>query len=440
MSIFCLFSEAGGLLNMAEVNIVYYVIFFVCLLLAAFFCSAETAFMAVQKFRLQHLIRSGHKTAKIADRIVQKPEKFLATVLFGINLFETAVATTGTIIAVSFWGENLGAALATIIITIVTLVLAEFVPKAYAARNAEKMALLYARPIEVIAVIFYPVVFILSHLGIRMTKLTDDYSPVRPTMSEAEFRTAIDIGEEEGVVEEKEAEMLHNVFDFSDSTARETMIPRTDVVFIEAGSTIKDFMALYVETPLSRYPVFREKRDDVIGILSTKDILLALSKDEINKDSIIDKYVRPAYYAPETKHTGELFREMREKNVHLCVIVDEYGGTAGVVTIDQLVAEIMGPMGDEYTPLEKDFEVIDASTYEVDGSMRINEANEEMQLNLPEGDYETVAGFILSHMRRIPKTNELIRYKDLKIVIKEMQGVKIERILITREAHATPQS
>ena len=425
---------------MAEVNIAYYVIFAVCLLLAAFFCSAETAFMAVQKFRLQHLIRSGHRTAKIADRIVQKPEKFLATVLFGINLFETAVATIGTIIAVSFWGENLGAALATIIITILTLVLVEFIPKSLAVRHAEKLALLYARPVEVIAVIFYPVVFILSHIGIRMTKLMDDYSPLKPTMSEAEFHTAIDIGEEEGVVEEKAAEMLHNVFDFTDRTAREVMIPRPDVVFIEEGATIGEFLTIYAESPLSRFPVFQEKRDNIIGILSTKDILMALAKDEVNRESIIDKHIRPAYFAPETKHTGELFREMREKNIHLCVVVDEFGGTAGVVTIDQLVAEIMGPMGDEYTPLEKDFEVIDAHTYEIDGSMRIDEANEEMELNLPEGDYETVAGFILSHMRRIPKTNELIRYKDLKIVIKEMQGVKIERILITREAHATPQS
>ena len=425
---------------MDEVHIIYYIIFVVCLLLAAFFCSAETAFTGIQKLRLQHLIRSGRRSAEIAAHIVQKPEKFLATVLFGINLFETAVATIGTIIAVSFWGENVGAVIATIIITILTLVLAEFVPKSFAAHHAEKLVLLYGRPIEIIAIVFYPVVFLLSHLGIRMTQLTSDYSVVKPTMSEEEFHTAIDIGEEEGVVEEKAAEMLHNVFNFADSIARAIMIPRTDVVFIEEGSSIANFLAVYAESPLSRYPVFREKRDNVIGILPTKDILMAMAKDEVTKGSIIDKYIRPAYYAPETKHTGELFREMRENNIHLCVVVDEFGGTAGVVTIDQLIAEIMGPVGDEYSPYEKDFEVIDADTYDVDGSMRIDEANEEMQLNLQEGDYETVAGFILSHMRRIPKTNEIVRYKDLKIVIKEMQGVKIERVLITRESHGTAPS
>ena len=207
---------------------------------------------------------------------------------------------------------------------------------------------------------------------------------MKSTMSEAEFHTAIDIGEEEGVVGERAAEMLHNVFDSTDSTAREVMIQRTDVVFIEKGASLDDFLAVYAESPLSRYPVFEEERDNVIGILSTKDILMALSKGEVTKESVVDKYVRPAYFTPETKHTGDLFCEMREENIHFCVVVDEFSGMAGVVTIDQLVAEIMGPMGDEFTPLEKDFEIIDAHTYEIDGSMRIDEANEEMQLNLPE--------------------------------------------------------
>ncbi len=161
---------------MNDVNILHYVVFVVCLLLAAFFCSAETAFIGTQKLRLQHLIRTGHRSAEIAARIVEKPEKFLAAVLFGINLFETAVATVGTIIAVSFWGENLGAVLATIIITILTLIIAELVPKSLAARHAEKLALLYARPIEIISIILYPLVFVLSHIGIRMTKLASDDS------------------------------------------------------------------------------------------------------------------------------------------------------------------------------------------------------------------------------------------------------------------------
>ncbi|MBN1644292.1 MAG: HlyC/CorC family transporter [Dehalococcoidales bacterium] len=417
---------------------IYYIVFVLCLLLAAFFCSAETAFISIQKLRLQHLVRTGNRAAGVVARIVGKPEKFLATVLFGINLFETAVATIGTIIAISFWGEDLGAVIATIIITLVTMILAELIPKSLSARHAEKLALLYARPIEVISVVFYPFVFLLSHIGIRMTKLTSEHAKVKPTMSEEEFHTAIDIGEEEGVVEERAAEMLHNVFDFTDSTAREVMIPRTDVIFIEKGSSIKDFMKAYAASPLSRYPVFEERRDNVMGILSSKDILIAIAKEEITKEAIIDSYIRPAHFAPETKHTGELLREMQEKNIHLCVVVDEFGGTAGIITIDQLIAEIVGQMGDELASAEKDFEAIDAHTYEIDGSMRINEANEEMQLNLPEGDYETVAGFILSLLRRIPKTNEQLRYKDLKIIVKEMQGVKIERILVTRESHATP--
>jgi putative hemolysin len=423
---------------MHEVNIIYYVVFFVCLLLASFFCSAETAFMSMQRLRLQHLVRTGRASAKIAFHIMQNPEKFLATVLFGINLFETAVATIGAIIAVNYWGENLGAILATIIVTILTLIVAELVPKSLAVRYADKFVLFYARPIQFISYVFYPFVFLLSLIGIRLTKLTSDDSMKKPTMSEDEFHTAIDIGEEEGIVEGKAAEMLHNVFDFHDQLVREVMIPRPDVVFIEIGTKLGSFLNTYASTPLSRYPVFKGNRDNVLGIITIKDILVALAKQQVTRDDLIDRFLKTVHFTPETKHIAELLREMRDKNFHMAVVVDEFGGTAGVVTIDQMVEEIVGPISDDFPGGEKDFEVIDAHTYEIDGSMRIDEANEEMGLHLPEGDYETVAGFILYLLRRIPKENEQLRYKDYKLVIKEMQGVKIERILLTKESHATP--
>jgi magnesium and cobalt exporter, CNNM family len=275
---------------MNNVSVLHFVIFAVCLLLAAFFCSAETAFIGIQKLRLQHLIRTGHRAAESAARITQKPEKFLATVLFGINLFETAVAAIGTIIAVSLWGENLGAVLATIIITILTLVIAELVPKSLAARHAEKLALIYARPIEFISVILYPVVFVLSHIGIRMTKLASDDSRLILTISEAEFRTAIEIGEEEGVLEEREAEMLHKVFEFGDRKVREVMVPRPEITFIEKGKTLADFFMIYAQSPRSRFPVYQGNRDNVVGILSAKDVLMGLAKGAMNQQSIISLF------------------------------------------------------------------------------------------------------------------------------------------------------
>jgi putative hemolysin len=418
---------------MNNVGVLHFVILAVCLLLAAFFCSAETAFIGIQKLRLQHLIRSGHRAAETAARIVQKPEKFLATVLFGINLFETAVATIGTIIAVSFWGENLGAVLATIIITILTLVIAELIPKSLAARHTETLALIYARPIEVISVILYPIVFVLSRIGITMNILASDDSQVKPTISEAEFSTAIDIGEEEGVVGESEAEMLHNVFKFGDRKVREVMVPRSEITFMEKGITLTDFFTIYAQSPRSRFPVYQGNQDNIVGLLSIKDVLMGLAKGTINQQSIIDSLIRPAYFTPENKFASYLFAEMLEHNHHIAVIVDEYGTAVGIVSLDQMTSSIVGPSVGEVEKMEKEYEIINSNTFQIDGGMHVEEVNEQMELGLPKGGYETVAGFILNLLSRIPMQGEQLKYKNLKIVIIKMQGAKIIEVLVTKE-------
>jgi putative hemolysin len=422
------------------INVWLIVVFFVCLLLAALFCSAETAFISIQKLRLKHLIRMEKPGAQTVAKIVEHPEKFLATVLLGINFFETAVATVGTLIALSLWRnyENLATALATIAITIITLIFAELIPKSLAARFGEKMALAYARPIQIVALVLYPFVFILRFIGVRFTKLAGDTSEIRPTMSTEEFRTAIEVGEKEGVVEEEAAEMLHNVFEFGNRPVREVMIPRPDVVSIERGTNIAGFLEKYAASPLSRYPVYEGNMDYVIGILSIKDVLMAQAKGTINNESLIDTLIRPAYFTPETKPISQLFIEMKDSNYRMAVVVDEFGGTAGVVSLTQLVEEVVGPVGDELAQGEKEFEVIDEHTYQVDAGMRIEEINEEMNLRLPEGDYETIAGFILSLLGRIPKQGENLRYHGLKMVITRMRGPKIEEILITREKDKIP--
>lgn len=418
---------------MAGINGLYLILLLVSLGFAAFFCSAETAFISIQKLRLQHLIEKGHPKAEIVARIMERPEKFLATVLLGINFFETAVATLGTIIAVSLWGENLGVALATIIITLGTLVLAEYIPKSLASRYGEKIALSYAEPIVLISTIFYPFVYLLSHIGIRFSKLVDEDGKPKPTISEEEFRTMISVGHREGTMEEDTAEMLHNVFEFADRPVREVMAPRPDVVFVEKGATLADFFELYAQNPVSRYPVYEERRDNVIGILSVWDVLLALAKGTIDKYSAIDDLIQPAHFVPETKPISELLSEMRDKNFQIAIVIDEFGGTAGIASFHQLVEEIVGPVGDGLAGSEKDFEVIDEHNFQIDGSMRVEEVNEEMRLGLPEGDYETVAGFILHLLHRIPKQGEQIKYRNLKIVITKMIGMKIEEVMVTKE-------
>jgi putative hemolysin len=417
-----------------NINSLFVILFFLCLGCSAFFCSAETAFIGIQKLRLQHLIQSGHPAAKRVAKIVEQPEKFLATVLLGINFFETAVATLGTIIAVSLIrNENWAVTIATIVITILTLVFAELIPKSLAVRYGERLALRYVRPLEIISTILSPLVYILNHIGISFTKVAGEGEIPKPTISEEEFRTAISIGEAEGVVEGNEAEMLHKVFEFTDRPVSKIMIPRTEIAWIEQGTKLSDFLNLYTQGRYSRFPVYKDTTDNVVGMLHAKDVLTKLTDESDNRDSVIDDLMRPAYFVPEGKRLGELLAEMRDGGHHAAIVVDEFGGIAGMVTLGQLTEEIVGDIRDELTGKEKDFVVTGDSTFQLDGGFRIEDANEELGLNLPGGDYETVAGFILSQLGRIPKQGEQFKYQNLKFVITEIRGMKIVKVIVTKE-------
>jgi len=375
------------------------------------------------------------KGAGRVARMVQKPGKLLSTILLGNNFVNTAAAALGTVVAISIWGER-GILIATIGVTILLLIFSETTPKTIATQHAERLSLAFARPIEVLSWLFTPFVVVLSWIASGFSKLAGGAPVPRSLVSEEEIRTMITVGHQEGTVEEAEAEMLHKVFDFGNRPVREVMVPRPGVICIEQGSKLADFLSLYAESPLSRFPVYQDNMDNVVGILSIKDVLMAQAKDTINNQSIIDDLVRPAYFTPETKHINELFAEMRDKNYRMAVVVDEFGGTAGIVSLSRLVEEIVGQVGDELAAVEKEYEVINEYTFQIDGSMRIEEANEEMSLELPEGEYETVAGFVLELLGHIPKTGEQLRYKGLKLVITEMRGVKIEKILLTKEGYA----
>jgi putative hemolysin len=424
---------------MYGVETLYLVFLFVCLLLSAFFSSSETAFTSLQRFRVEHLLQTKVRGIKRVARMIERPEKLLSTILLGNNFVNTAAAALATILAVSVWGQERGVLFATIGVTIILLIFCETTPKTIATRHAERLSLMFARPIEVISWLFTPFVVVLSWIASGFSKLLGGAPVPRSLASEEVIRTMISVGHKEGTVEETEAEMLHKVFDFGNRPVREVMVPRPEVISIEQGSKLADFLTLYAESPLSRFPVYQDNMDNVVGILSVKDVLMGQAEGTINNQSIIDDLVRPAYFAPETKRINELFAEMRDKNYRMCVVVDEFGGTAGIASLSRLVEEIVGPVGDELAAVEKEYEVINAYTFQIDGSMRIEEANEEMELELPEGDYETVAGFILNLLGRIPKRGEQLRYKDLKLVITKMRGVKIEEVLLTKEGHAASE-
>ncbi len=418
---------------MSGTETLYLVLLFLCLLLSAFFSGSETAFISLQRVRLEHLVNTKVKGAKRVAGMMERPEKFLSTILLGNNLVNTAAAVLATVLALRFLGQEWGVLIATIGVTIILLIFSETTPKTIAIRHAEKLSLAFVRPIQALSWLFMPFVVVLSWIASGVTKMVGGTLVSRSIISEEEIRTMISVGHKAGTVEEEEAEMLHKVFDFGNRPVREVMVPRPEVVSIEKGSKLADFLSLYEESPLSRFPVFQENMDNVAGILSIKDVLMALANATVDRESIIDDLIRPAYFAPETKPVSDLFTEMRDKNYRMAVVVDEYGGTAGVVSLSRLVEEIVGPVGDELAAAEKEYEAINEYTFQIDGSMRIEEANEEMGLELPEGDYETVAGFILHLLGHIPKQGEQLRYKDLKLVVTRMRGLKIEEILLTKE-------
>ena len=418
---------------MAGNETLYLILLVVCVLLTAFFTSSETAFFSLQRVRVEQLVSTRVRGAARVSRLIGRPDRLLSIILLGTNLVMTAASALATALAVSVWGEK-GILIATVLLTIVILVLAETTPKTIANRHAERLSLLFARPIEWLSWVFTPIVFLLSWIASGFTKLVGGIPVPRSLVSEEEIRTMISVGHKNGTVEEDEAKLLHRVFEFGDRPVDEVMVPRTEVVWVEKGTRLTNFLKIYAESPLSRFPVYEENTDNVVGVLAVKDVLMAKARDAINEESTIDDLIRPAYFTPESKHINELFNEMRDKNYRMAVVVDEYGGTAGIVSIGGLVEEIVGVVGDEFTEVEKEFEIIDEYTFQIDGGMRIEEANEEMELELPESEeYETVAGFILSLLGRIPKTGERLRYKGMNIIITEMRGLKIEKILLAKQ-------
>jgi putative hemolysin len=379
------------------------------------------------------MVQTKIKGARHVAKLVERPEKLLSTILLGNNLVNTAAAALATTLASLYLKPEQAVIVATVVVTIVLLIFAETTPKTLATHHAERIALLFAQPIKFLSWVLTPFVFMLSLIASSFTKMFGGTPTSKLLASEAEIRTMISVVHKEGTMDEAQAEMLHAVFEFATRPVHEVMIPRLEVVGIEQGKSLGDFLQLYTESPLSRFPVFQENMDNIVGVLSVKDVLMSLAKNDISNDVLIDDLIRPAYFTPESKPINDLFAEMRDNNFRMAVVIDEHGGTAGIVTLSGLVEEIVGPVGDELATVEKEYEAINEYTFQVDGGMRIDEANEEMGINLPEGDYETIAGFILHLLGRIPKQGERIRYKDLKLVITKMRGLKIEEIVLNKE-------
>lgn len=421
---------------MSNMDILFLVLFFVCLLFSAFFSSSETAFISLQKLRLRHLAETEGGAAKEVAEMAKKPEHLLTTVLLGNNLVNTAAAALATILVASALTEGQAVLVTTVGVTLLLLVFGEVFPKVVATRYGERLAFVYVTPMKIVIKILSPIAAIFMWVADKLARMVGALPAPKTLTTEAEIRTAVSVGVEEGTLEEAEAELVERIFRFGDRRVSEVMTPRPSVTWVEKGTTIREFLSIYEQTPHSRFPVFEDTRDKVVGILWIKDLLMAQAKGTCREDNPIDDLLRPVHFVPENKRVAELFAELQKSGDHLAMVVDEFGGVAGMVTMEQLLEEIVGELEDELTKTRKSFEIVGENSFQIDGEMKIEDANEKLDLGIPEGPYETVAGFVLSLLGHIPKEGEQLRYDKLKMAVTSMKGLKIERILVTKERDA----
>ena len=406
------------------------ILIFVCLALSAFFSASETAFIALPRVRLMHLVNIGRSGAGRVSGMVERPEKLLATVLLGNNLVNTAVAALATALVISMIDSvNLAVLVSTIGVTLLLLVFGETLPKTLAWSRAETVAFAVSRPLTLVGWVLSPPIRLLqgvSYLFTRLLGVTVGHSQV----TEEEIRTMISVGAQAGAVEPTEAEMLEKVFHFGDRQVQEIMTPRTEIAWVEQGTSSEEFLRIYSQQTYTRFPVYESDMENVVGILSVKDLLQSVAQKGLQAHISVTDVLRPVHFVPETKPVGELFSELRQGGQQMAIVIDQFGGVAGLVTLRRLMEVIVGPVGEEGEPAQEDFATVGENIYDVDAGMGIQEANDELELHLPEGNYQTLAGFILEHLGHIPQEGEHLYYKNLCLEVTEMKRVKIERIQI----------
>jgi len=384
------------------------IILFILLLLSAFFSSAETALTTVNKIRMRTLADEGSKRARTVLAITDDSGKMLSAILIGNNIVNLSAASLTTSLAYSFGGSMV--AIASGILTILILLFGEITPKTMATIHSEKMSLLYAPIISMFMKIMTPAIFIINGLSIGVLFLLRvDPNAKNNVMTETELRTIVDVSHEDGVIESDEREMINNVFDLGDARAKDVMVPRVHVTFADVNSTYDELIDIFREDKFTRLPVFRDTTDNVVGTINMKDLLLY----DNTKGFQIQDILREAYFTYEYKNISELLVEMRKASFNIAIVLDEYGETAGLITLEDILEEIVGEIHDEYDENEEDFiQEIDEREYIVEGSTNLDDLNDRLDLDLNSEEYDSLGGFIIERLDRLPEPGDSIHTED----------------------------
>lgn len=405
------------------------IVLIILLLLSAFFSSAETSLTTVNKIKMRSLAEDGNKRAKMVIKVTDNSSKMLSAILIGNNIVNLSASSLTTTIAYTLSDGATIVAIATGIITILILIFGEITPKTMATIKAEKLALSYAHIIHFLMIIFTPIIVIVNTLsrGILFLLGVDPNAKLN-IMTENELRTIVDVSHEDGVIEEEEKEMIYNVFDLGDAEAKDVMVPRVHVIFADVNSTYKELIEIFRENKFTRLPIFEETTDNVIGTINMKDLLLFDSSKEFHIRDII----REAYFTHEHKSISELLVEMRKASFNIAIVLDEYGETAGLITLEDILEEIVGEIHDEYDENEEEFfKKINDFEFIVEGSTNLDDLNDRLDLGLESEDYDSLGGYIIEQLDRLPdEKDETVTDNHVRLVVDTLDKNRIEKVHI----------
>ena len=406
---------------------------FLLLCFAAFLALAETAVTRTSRAKAHHLAQDHGRKGELLVRIVEDPAPFLNIVLFLTLVAHVTGTAIATALAIDRFG-GVGEAVAAAVMTLVIFIFAEVTPKTFTVQRIDRAALMVARPIYFLGTALRPLGKLLIGIAnMMMVVLPGKGIPKGPFVTEEEIRHMVDEAESEAEIEEDERELIHSVFEFGDTVVREVMVPRPDMVTLPSHATLSEALRIVIEHGYSRIPLYEGDNDNIVGVLYAKDLMKRMNESE--REAKVSTLARSPTFVPETKKVSELLREMQNQRVHMEIVVDEYGGTAGLVTIEDLIEEIVGEIVDEYDKEEPLVEPIDDDTIRVDAKMQIDEVNELLDADLPHEEWDTVGGLVFGLTGRVPSPGEKVRYDSIEFTTERVTGRRIKKVVIRRFAH-----
>lgn len=397
----------------------------VLLCLSAFFSSAETALTTVNRMRVRTLAEAGDKPAIILTKVIENPSKMLSTILVGNNIVNLSASSIMTTLTMQVFGSK-AVGIATGVLTLLILVFGEITPKTVSTIYPEQIAFKYARIIYYLMIIFTPVIFFVNQLSLFVLfVLRIDPNKKKDPITEEELRTIVEVSHEEGVIESEEKKMINNVFDFGDSVAKDIMVPRIDMVMVEANATYEELIEVFREEHFTRIPIYEDTTDNVIGIINMKDLILFDKSEPFS----VRSFLREPLYTYEFKKTAELMVDMRQTFNNTVIVLDEYGATAGLITLEDMLEEIVGEIRDEYDQDEEDeVQEITPGEFIVEGSMRLDDLNDLLDVKLESEDYDSIGGLIIGLLDHLPEEGESVTCENLRLVVEHMEKNRVDKI------------